>query len=361
MHLGTAALLDFHARHRDDEALVLVTITGTRGSTYRKPGAMMLIAPDDDYVGLISGGCLEGDLLQHARGVFASGEAKRVVYDMHSDEDLVWGLGIGCDGIIELLVQKLDGEAHRAVFGHISATLGARERAIFLVVAESDDPTVKAGALAVLAEGGNLYGDAALGALASESTAAAWPEWRFSEKTMGGARVALVNLLPQPRLLLCGGGPDARPVAEQARLMGWNCLVADHRAAYARADRFPANTEIILGRPEALGGSVDLAGFDAAVIMSHHLQSDAAYLRQLGPMASDGALRYLGVLGPVARRERLREMAECPDVLVHGPVGLDIGAELPEAIALAVIAEIHAVLNHRDGQSLTTGPVGRGN
>ena len=361
MHLGTAALLEFHARHRDDEALVLVTITGTRGSTYRKPGAMMLIAPDDDYVGLISGGCLEGDLLQHARGVFASGEAKRVVYDMHSDEDLVWGLGIGCDGIIELLVQKLDGDAHRAVFDHISTTLDARRRALFAVVAESDSSEVQLARLAVLAEGGEAHGNKALAALAGEVTQAAWPDWRFSESQLGEARVALVNLLPQPRLLLCGGGPDARPVAEQARLLGWRCLVADHRSAYAREDRFPPGTEIVLGRPQVLSKTIDLSAFDAAVIMSHHLESDAAYLGQLGPMANEGALRYLGVLGPVARRERLREMAQCPEVLVHGPVGLDIGAELPEAIALSMVAEIHAVLNQRDGQSLTTGPVGRGN
>jgi xanthine dehydrogenase accessory factor len=116
----------------------------------------------------------------------------------------------------------------------------------------------------------------------------------------------------------------------------------------------------VLCRPEALADATDLEAIDGAVIMSHHLENDAAYLRQLAPFAQAGSLRYLGVLGPAARRNRLREMAEAPDVLIHGPVGLDIGAELPESIALAVAGEIHAVFNGRDGQSLTTGPVGDG-
>lgn len=366
MHLGTAALLEFHARHRDDEALVLVTITATRGSTYRKPGAMMLIAPDDFYVGLISGGCLEGDLLQHAHSVFEEGGARRVVYDMHSDEDLVWGLGIGCDGVIELLVQKLDRATHQPLFDGIARALADRRRVLFALVTGSDDPALPAGAIATINEAGECYGEPRLAELAGRQVATGWPEARFLRVEADQSKAMLINLLPQPRLLLCGGGPDAVPIALQASALGWQCVVADHRPAYAAARRFPAGTGVVLTRPESLADEVELAEFDAAVIMSHHLESDAAYLRQLAPLAEHGSLRYLGVLGPIARRERLREMADvsasAPDVLIHGPVGLDIGAELPEAIALAVAAEIHSVFNGRDGQSLTTGrsqdPVG---
>lgn len=353
MHLGTAALLDFHARHRDDDALVLVTITATEGSTYRKPGAMMLIAPDNSYEGLISGGCLEGDLLQHAAAVFADGKPKRVTYDMHSDEDLVWGLGIGCDGLIQLLLQRLDRAAHQALFGTIGRSLAGRRRVLLALVTESENPGRPIGTLATLDEGGERHGTTDLVEQASARLAAGWPAERYLRAESGDHAIMFINLQPPPRLLLCGGGPDAAPVAREAGGLDWQCLVVDHRQAYARAERFPKGTEVILCRPASLADQVDLAEVDAAVIMSHHLESDAAYLRLLAPLAEAGSLRYLGVLGPTARRNRLREMADAPDVLIHGPVGLDIGAELPESIALAVVAEIHAVFNGRDGQSLT--------
>lgn len=361
MHLGTAALLEFHARHRNDDALVLVTITATAGSTYRKPGAMMLIAPDDSYEGLISGGCLEGDLLQHAAMVFADGEAKRVTYDMHSDEDLVWGLGIGCDGVIELLLQRLERAAHQSLFDAIGRSHAARRRVLFALVTESDNPEIPVGTWATVDEQGDSLGSGRLAGEVSRQLDQGWPEGRYSRAESGNHASMFINLVPQPRLLLCGGGPDAAPVAGQARALGWPCLVVDHREAYARADRFPNGTEVVLGRPAALADTVALDQVDAAVIMSHHLESDAAYLRQLAPLVESGSLSYLGVLGPTARRNRLREMADAPDVLIHGPVGLDIGAELPESIALAVVAEIHAVFNNRDGQSLTIlhGPCSR--
>jgi xanthine/CO dehydrogenase XdhC/CoxF family maturation factor len=360
LHLGTAALLDFHARHRDADALVLVTITATRGSTYRKPGAMMLNAPDDDYEGLISGGCLEGDLLQHARALFQHGGSRPVTYDMHSDADLVWGMGIGCDGVIELLLTRLQRDTHQKLFDAIRDAHAARKAVLFALVTESEVSDLPMGTIASVVQDGGRHGDDRLAALAGEGIKRGWPEERFMKVTGTGFEAMLINLVPQPAILLCGGGPDALPIAKQAESLGWKCTVVDHRQAYARQERFTPHTAVILCRPSELAGEIDPGAFDAAVIMSHHLESDAAYLRQLAPCVEAGTLPYLGVLGPVARRDRLREMAEAPDVLIHGPVGLDIGAELPESIALAVAAEIHAVFNQRDGQSLTTGPVGHG-
>ncbi len=360
MHLGTAALLDFHARHLDDDALVLATIIATQGSTYRKPGAMMLMAADKTYAGLISGGCLEGDLMEHAAVVFESGQARNVVYDMHSDEDLVWGLGIGCDGVIELQLTRLERARHQELFGGIGRSLDQRRPVHFALVVNSDDEQIPAGSCAAIDESARCLGHEKLSRRLSPEIEPGNRAPRFQRLAQGGLEFALIHLEPRPRLLLCGGGPDARPIAVQAASLGWDCLVADHRAAYANADRFPPETEVILCRPQSVSEMVDLDEVDAAVIMSHHLESDGAYLRQLAPVARSGSMKYLGVLGPLARRNRLREMADCHDVLVHGPVGLDIGAELPEAIALAIAAEIHAVLNSRDGQSLTTGPVGDG-
>ena len=150
-------------------------------------------------------------------------------------------------------------------------------------------------------------------------------------------------------MLVCGAGPDAVPVAEAFSRLGWDVVVADHRSAFARAGRFPPGCTVRHQRQEALHEHVDLDAIDAAVLMTHHLESDAEYLRQL----HGRPLRYLGVLGPQARRRRLCGMAGCGEDSLHGPVGLDIGAELPASIALSIAAEVHAVLNRRDGRSLT--------
>jgi xanthine/CO dehydrogenase XdhC/CoxF family maturation factor len=182
-----------------------------------------------------------------------------------------------------------------------------------------------------------------------------WPDWRHRQSA--DQNVLFIHVPPQPRVLICGAGPDAVPVVAQFAELGWDCLVADHRSGYARADRFADCCETFVTRPEKLQLVVELHQIDAAIIMSHHLENDAAYLRQLAPLLGDrqspGTLAYLGVLGPASRRDRLCEMAECRKDRVHGPVGLDIGAELPEAIALSIAAEIHAALNRRNGLSLT--------
>lgn len=348
MHLGTPALLEFHRRHREDGMLVLATIIATEGSTYRKTGAMMLIGRGGTYEGLISGGCLEGDLLQHAAAVFETGQPTLLTYDMSADEDLVWSLGIGCDGVIHLLLQRLDA-AGLDLFDAIEAS--HRERsAVLLALVTRAGGGLSLGEIAMRDRAGRHEGSDELRPMLEE-TASDWPKWRTREAEVSGANILLVHMPAQVRVLICGAGPDAVPVAQAFTNLDWDVVVADHRLAFARADRFPRRCTVTCQRPAQLADNIDLGAVDAAVLMTHHLESDAEYLRQLGGRS----LLYLGLLGPVARRQRLREMAGCPDVRLHGPVGLDIGAELPASIALAIAAEVHAVLNRRDGRSLTGG------
>lgn len=117
MHLGISTLLDFYRAHRADDALILATVIATKGSTYRKPGAMMLIARDGSFRGLISGGCIESDLAEHAKQVFSDGKTRKISYDLSATEDLVWGLGIGCDGVIELMLQRLQASNNFGLLG----------------------------------------------------------------------------------------------------------------------------------------------------------------------------------------------------------------------------------------------------
>ncbi len=354
MHLGTAALLKFYAAHRNDKSLVLVTIIGTAGSTYRKTGAMMLISSNHEYVGMISGGCLEGDLLHHADEVFASGQARKVTYDMHAGDDLVWSLGIGCDGIIHLLLQRLEQEQSFPLLDWLSDSMLARKPVIMALSVAEQTTQPGLGEIAVLNSNAQSFGDPQLVRIATEAVLSGWPGWRYKQAEPG---CLLIQITPEPSLLVCGAGPDAVPVVSQFVDLGWECRVVDHRASYASPGRFAEECITLVSRPEQMHLVVELAHIDAAIIMAHHLENDAAYLRQLAPLRGSeqqpGSLTYLGVLGPAARRNKLCGMAACAPELVHGPVGLDIAAELPEAIALSIAAEVHAVLNQRNGLSLT--------
>ena len=354
MHLGIASLLAFYQRHRQDDALVLATITATSGSTYRKPGAMMLISRDGQFAGMISGGCLEADLLQHAAGVFATGRQQTITYDMHAGDEVLWGLGLGCDGVIALLLQRLDRGRDYALLDQLSAAQDQRQPVLLALVVESSRADLTIGRAGLLDRAGAGWGADELVGLCRDQAGTGWPPWRQRQTRQDDYAAMLVNIPPQPRVLLCGAGPDAVPVAQAVVALGWACVVVDHRPACASAQRFPPNCSVLQSRPEQLALTVHPGSIDAAVVMSHHLENDAVYLHRLAHDFARSGLAYIGVLGPAARRVRLQQMAAVQDTPLHGPVGLDIGAELPEAIALAIVAEIHAVLNGRNGQSLTS-------
>ncbi len=350
MHLGIPALLKFYRQHCEEESLVLATIVATNGSTYRKPGAMMLISRDGSFEGMISGGCLEGDLLHHAAEVFHSRAARFVTYDMHADEELVWNLGLGCDGVNHLMLQRLDKEDDYGFLKQLDSAHGARN-AVVLALVTQPGGNIPAGTSALLDSGDALTGHPVLQELL-RTACSDWPQWRSIKLCLSGdplSEVMLIHMPPRTRILICGAGPDALPVVRVFSELDWDIVVVDHRPVFAKAERFSGKCTVVQTRPENLGQAVDLNDFDAVIIMSHHLENDSAYLGQVSSLD----IEYIGVLGPRARRNRLCEMADTGKRVVYGPVGLDIGAELPESIALSVAAEIHAVLNHRDGISLT--------
>ncbi len=163
----------------------------------------------------------------------------------------------------------------------------------------------------------------------------------------------LVPVIPPPALLVCGAGIDAVPVARLAIEMGWDCTVVDHRSGFANAERFPAACDVRLLQPDKLAANIDLQHIDAVIMMSHNLDHDRQYLAQVVA----AKISYIGLLGPRARRDRLLDDINFTNgeagIHVHGPAGLDIGAEMPESIALSIIAEIHAYLNRRKGSELT--------
>lgn len=320
----------------------LATVVATAGSTYRKPGARMLIMDDGRYLGLLSGGCLEADLLVHAREVMHSSQARAVEYDMRGPDDVLFGIGAGCEGAMRILLEPASPG---------SSAMEALRAAGRLVHGGT------ASALAVVHGGTELplgtfhpesTGQSRLHALASEAITAR-RSISSNEPADSGTRIFSQYLAPTPHLLICGAGPDAQPVASAACSLGWRVSVVDHRPAYASGDRFPG-AAVALASPRALRATLELQRVHACVVMSHHLQSDELYLREL---AAAGEPQYVGLLGPEGRRHRLMQeldsMATLLDGRLHGPVGLDIGAVTPEAIALAIVAQVHGWLAGRGG------------
>jgi xanthine dehydrogenase accessory factor len=344
----------FERERAAGRAMALGILVHTLGSTYRKPGAMLLIAAGGEYAGLISGGCLEGDLAEHARAVIASGRAALVTYDLRNSDDLVWGLGLGCEGAMHILLLRVGPREEWQPLVHLAQALAAHRPTAVGVVTESQDEALRVGAL-ILPEGSAvaparsipagaapLLDPRALAALGAASSAdsVAW-----LEHPGGRWKLLLLPLSLPPRLLLLGAGPDALPVVELAGRMHWRVTVVDHRPAYAVPSHFPLAERVLLARSDEVAQALDLGHFSAAVVMSHHLPSDLEYLRAL----SASPLAYVGLLGPPTRREKLlSELGSEAQRLrprLHAPVGLNLGGRTPEAIALAIVAEIHAFVH----------------
>lgn len=315
--------------------LVAAIVLATEGSTYRKPGALMLLSSSGARCGLLSGGCLEGDLHEHARRL-QSGEARVLerLYDGRTSDDPIWGLGLGCEGAMRILLWRIDGsvDGPAALRGFLVAEEGRRTMRLSIALSSGD---------ATLRE--------------SDDDAAPGPDPTSRRERHAILCDGILHLRTAriPALLLCGAGPDAEPVAQLASLVGWQVTVVDHRDAYLDATRFPQARRLLLVDAADPGARVELDGFDAAVVMSHNLVADGRYLAAL----ADCAIPYIGLLGPAARRERLyAELGPRADPLrprLRAPVGLDLGGASPEAIALSIVAELQAALHGRGGAAFS--------
>ena len=350
IHSGVA--LDEFFRHYAgrSEPLVLATVAHTLGSTYRKAGAQMLIAGDGRVAGLLSGGCLEADLMERARAVLKSGEAATVHYDTRSSDDVIWGIGLGCEGAMTILLTRLDPGNEYQPFAFAAHCRHEQLDSRFALVIESRHASFPLGA-ALWPRSKHSTPDAVAAAMRIPTPRGAGVAAEVIVTDL--ATLLIVPIELPPRLLLLGAGPDAMPLVEIAGLMNWQVTVLDHRPAYAIPERFPRARRVALKPAAELPEELQRGQYDAAVVMSHHLLSDEAYLAAL----ADSPISYIGLLGPAPRRIRLlSELGPRAALLsgrLFGPIGLDIGARSPETIALAIVAEIQAVLAGKSGGSFS--------
>lgn len=299
-----------------NERFVLATICATKGSTYRKTGTMMLISADGKCTGLLSGGCLEADICLHAQQVLADNKALIVNYDLKADSELLWGLGLGCDGAIDILLQPLTPENNHLAFEQVILAVKHRESGVYCQRVSTQKL-----ALATYFEG----------EYCANSLANHFSEYEKSE-------LLVIPITPPISIVICGAGPDAEPVAQLLLQMGWQVEIWDHRQQYLDQACFALCTKRKI-RAENINSN-DFTVFDGAVIMTHNLASDTIIVEK----AWQSSLSYIGVLGPKGRRNKIMAPLMLNENQIngrlYGPIGLDLGGRGPQAIALSIAAQI---------------------
>lgn len=336
------------------QGAALASVVRVRGNAYRREGARMLIREDGSHVCMLSGGCLESEVALSAQLVIEQGQPSLTSYDL--SEDVTWGLGIGCGGSVDIYVEPvLD------VGGLLEDWLGLLERGDLGILATvlPDDanglPGAPLGRLLVR-EDGTAQGEGQLEptlraqvlAAAREMLRALYPraEPRRFTAVGGTVDVFLDASAPAPELVIFGAGHDALPLSARALEVGWTVKVVDARAAFLTSRRFPG-AQLSQAEPDQLGAALSLGPRSFVMVMNHHLERDRACLQ----FALESAAPYVGMLGPRQRfldaLATLKDEDYQPDTdqlaRVSSPVGLDIGAESPDEVALSAMAELIAV------------------
>lgn len=354
----------YRESQQKDTQAALATVVKVAGSAYRRPGARMLITADGQMIGSVSGGCLERDVLNQARRVLQWNEPRVVIYDSMSDEDVAWEFGLGCNGIVHVLIEPL---SHAGEGGHVAflaECLQHRRKGIVATVVGVEGHTkVNVANRLLLNEQRSATHDigdhnlaAAILADCRSALECGTSHTRAYEMAAGRSEVFIEVIHPPVPLIIFGAGHDAVPLVRFAKELGWHVTLIDSRPGYATRMRFPLADLLVVCPPEELPERVSLDERTVIAVVTHNFLYDSALLRMLLP----SPVRYIGLLGPKRRTLRLLDHAQEIGLLlsetslgrVYGPIGLDIGAETPEEIALAVVAEIKAVLTGRGGGML---------
>jgi xanthine/CO dehydrogenase XdhC/CoxF family maturation factor len=360
----------YDAYRAEGRACALATVVDVAGSAYRRPGARMLVTADGQLAGSISGGCLEGDARRRAQQCLAQGRPTIITYDSTDpDDDLQFGAALGCQGVVQILLEPLDFQqpdnALELLRGWAEAAEEPAVVATVFSMAGAAAPAQMGERILLKADGsvqGTLMQASALYeqivADAREALAAARPATYSYPAGPGTVRVSLEILRPPVRLTIFGAGNDVQPLVHLAAGLGWRVQVIDGRPAQAQATRFP-EAEAVRVVPLAQVAALPPDG-RFALLMTHNYHYDLAALRWLLPQPP----AYVGLLGPRKKCERLLQDLEktTPDAAarlrhcLHSPIGLNLGGETPEEIALSIVAEIQAVVAGRPAGFMRESP-----
>ena len=354
-------LLAYDVHRAAARPCALATVVEVLGSAYRRPGARMLVTDDGHLTGAISGGCLEGDARQRARQAIFRGQPTLVTYDTRDEDDPRHGLGPGCQGVVRILLEPLDFAAADNPLELLRSFALHPEPAVLATVFETAHTSgLKAavGQRLLLSAAGVVGGASAVGtplAAAAAATLAQGHSQVLNLNTAAGPVRALLELLSPPlRVVVYGAGNDAQPLVRLGASLGWHLTVLDGRPQLATAARFPEAAAVRVVPVTAL--PYEMPGEAYAVLLSHNYAYDLAALA----LHITAGTPYIGLLGPHLKANRLLEELQLTEfeqrellrTRLHSPIGLDLGSETPEEIALAIVAEIQATRHQRNSRPL---------
>jgi len=345
--------------------MALATVVHVEGSSYRRPGARMLVTDDGNLTGAISGGCLEGDALRKALLVINQQQNKLVTYDTTDEDDAKFGVQLGCNGIVHILFEPIHTEDLNHPVNLLREFSAKRQDGVLVTLFSLSHPqdavagtcllilpeTVISGELTEKQGSAEILEDANHALLTRKSFI---KEYNFNGDTVS----AFVEFIQPPvSLVIVGAGNDAFPLAAMGNVLGWETTIVDGRNSHATVQRFPQAAKIIVAKPDQVLPQVEVDGQTVFVLMTHNYNYDLALLKEL---VTQKQCRYIGSLGPRKKLDRmiadLKEegvkLTKAQLAMIYGPVGLDLGAETAEEIALSVTAEIKKVLSEHSGLSL---------
>jgi xanthine dehydrogenase accessory factor len=366
MHEIVAIIKAYQQATASGKKTALATVVHVEGSSYRRPGARMLITEDAELTGSISGGCLEGDAFRKALHVILSGKPMLVTYDTADDDDAKFGMGLGCQGVIQVLIEPLQGERGEAIVDLLKKATTSRQKSVLLTLFSIQDKRApQYGSCFLLTEQ-----EEAFGAIQMLDTTIVRSELKqvmdlkkssFRKYENEAAEIIAFAEFVQPpvSLVIIGAGNDVIPLVKMAEILGWQSTVIDGRPMYASKERFPMpSCMVVHAKADHLLEHITIDDRTVFVLMSHNYNYDLAILKSL----LNKEVLYIGVLGPHKKMKMMMdELAGEGIVLskkqldaIHGPVGLNIGAETAEEIAISIIAEIQSKLTASNAEQLRT-------
>ena len=354
-------LASFREAHSKSRRTALATVVHVEGSSYRRPGARMLIEDNGKITGAISGGCLEGDALRRALLAINQQQNKLVTYNTLHEDDVDFGVQLGCNGIVHILFEPIDPARPNNPIALLEKCLMERKDAVVVTMFSLKNFYGHQPGTCIFFDGENTFeniDDASLlSKVISDASAVLKTKSSLLREYTEQDHIAFIELVePLVSLVMVGAGNDALPLMEMASVMGWQIAVVDGRHTHVNKQRFPKAHQLVVGKPREAIQQLEIDERTAIVLMTHNYNYDLEMLELLLQQHCG----YIGVLGPKKKLQRM--LSELQDkgisitreqkVRIYGPTGLDIGAEAAEEIALSVLAEIKAVLSKKEGSFL---------
>ncbi|MEO8415775.1 MAG: XdhC/CoxI family protein [Ginsengibacter sp.] len=342
----------------------LAAVVHVNGSSYRRPGARMMVTDDGELTGAISGGCLEGDALRKAMMVLSQQKSKLVTYDTNDEDDATIGIQLGCAGVIQVLFEPIDSDNPGNPIQLLRKAVSFRQRSVLVTFFSLEDKrNVQAGTCLLMEENGNISGAIPYPELQDSIVADihdAMQQKLSSFKNYVSENFSVTAFIeylqPAISLVIVGAGNDAIPMVQIGGTLGWDVTVTDGRSTHAKPERFVSACQVLVSKPEKVLEQITIDELTVFVLMTHNYNYDLAMLKAL----LQHKVTYIGMLGPKKKLNRMLNELRNEGIelsaeqlnTIYGPVGLEIGAETADEIALSILAEIKAVLSGNHGESL---------